>query len=125
AHVLGFAVSFRLSLFVEDNLDDSGTVAHVKEQQIAEVAAASNPAKNHGRFTGVGGAKGSAVMRAFEVTEKVQHGSVSFPQEKGRVRRPATSRARRRKGRPLQRALQKVQELGLGEFLLRAVGQSF
>jgi len=78
AHVFGFGVSFGLRLFVEDDLNDSGAVAHVKEKQITKVAAARNPAKNDSRLVSVGGAQRSAVVCAFQVAEKVQHVVIPF-----------------------------------------------
>jgi len=44
ARLLGFGMRRRLRLLVEDHLDDAGPVAHVEEEQIAEVAAACDPA---------------------------------------------------------------------------------
>jgi hypothetical protein len=60
-----------LRFFVEDHLDDAGAVADVEEEQIAEVAAAMDPAHYDGRFAGVGGAEGAAVVGAFQVAEKI------------------------------------------------------
>jgi len=65
AHVLGFGVRFGLRFLVENDLDDAGAVADVKEEQIAEVASTMNPAHDDGVAVGVGGTEGAAVMCAF------------------------------------------------------------
>jgi len=65
AHVLGFGVRFALRFLVENDLDDAGAVADVKEEQIAEVAAAMDPTHDGGVAVGVGGAEGAAVVCAF------------------------------------------------------------
>ncbi len=75
ARVFGFCVRFGLGLFVEHHLNDSGAITHVEEQQIAEVPAPRHPAEYDGRFASVGCAQRSAVVSAFQITEKVQHDS--------------------------------------------------
>ncbi len=72
ARLLGFGVSFGLRLFVEDHLNDAGAVAHVEKEQIAEVAAAMDPAHDDGIAAFVGGTKGAAVVCALQVAEKIQ-----------------------------------------------------
>src|SRR6266853_944770 len=86
ARLFCFAVSFGLRLFIEDHLDNSGAVAHIEKQQIAEVAAARDPAENDGGFTCVGCAKRSAVVCALQITEKVQHGVVPFRNANQKIR---------------------------------------
>jgi hypothetical protein len=71
-------MSLGLRLLVEDDLDNTGAVAHVKEQQISEIAAPRHPAENDGGFASVGPAEGSAVMGALQTTEKVQHDVIPF-----------------------------------------------
>ena len=56
---------FGLGLFVEDDLNNSGAIAHIEKEQIAKIAAARYPAKNDGRFARVGGAESSAVVCAL------------------------------------------------------------
>jgi hypothetical protein len=65
AGLFGFGVGLRLRLFVEDDLDDAGAVAEVEEEEIAEVAAAMDPAHYDGVVAGVGGAESAAVVGAF------------------------------------------------------------
>ncbi len=48
ARVLGLGVRFGLRFLVEDYLHDSGAIAHIEEQQIAEVAAPRYPTENDG-----------------------------------------------------------------------------
>ncbi len=74
ADVFGFAVRFGLRLFVKDDLDDAGAIANVEEEEISEVAAASDPAHHDGVFVGVGGAEIAAVVCAGEVAEGIEHG---------------------------------------------------
>jgi predicted dithiol-disulfide oxidoreductase (DUF899 family) len=54
-----------LCFLVEDHLDDTGAVAHVEKEQIAEIAAARYPAENDGGLARVGCAKRSAIVGAF------------------------------------------------------------
>jgi hypothetical protein len=56
AGLFGFGVGLRLRFFVEHDLDDAGAVADVEEEQVAEVAAAMDPAHYDGVGAGVGGA---------------------------------------------------------------------
>ena len=77
AHLLGLRVRFGLRLLVEDYLHDAGAVAHVEEKQIAEVAPAVDPAHDRGVAAIVGGAQRAAVMRSFQITEKIEHGFIS------------------------------------------------
>ena len=74
ADVLGFGVRFGLRLFVEDHLDDAGAIANVEEEEITEVAAASDPAHHDGVFVGVGGAESAAIVCAGKVAEEIEHG---------------------------------------------------
>ncbi len=64
ARLFGFGVGCGLRFFVEDDLHDAGAVAEVKEEEIAEVAAAMHPAHNDGVVAGVGGTEGAAVVGA-------------------------------------------------------------
>ncbi len=70
----------RLGLFVEDDLHDAGAVAHVEEEQIAEVAAARDPAHDNGVAAFVLHAELSAVVSAFQVAEKIEQ-SASSPRD--------------------------------------------
>jgi len=65
AGLFGFGVSCGLRLFVENYLDYAGAIADVQEKEIAEVAAAMDPAHYDGVVAGVGGAQGAAVVGAF------------------------------------------------------------
>src|SRR5207247_1175511 len=124
----GFGVRFGLRFLVEDDLDDSGAITHVEEEQVAKVAAARDPAENDGGFASVGGAKSSAIVSAFQVTEKVQQAIFSLHRSeqssssrlvcfsKAAAGLPHSKSARLRR-RPLRRTLQKFEQLGLGEFL--------
>ena len=67
ARLLGFGVRGGLRLFVEDDLDDAGAVANVEEEQIAEVAAAGDPAHDDGVAAFVGGAQCAAVVCALQI----------------------------------------------------------
>ena len=74
ANVLGFGVRLGLRLFVKDYLDDAGAVADVEEEEIAEVAATRDPAHDDGVAVGVRGAECAAVVCAFKIAEKIEHG---------------------------------------------------
>jgi hypothetical protein len=74
ARLLGFGVRCRLRLFVEDHLNDAGAVANIEEEQIAEVAPARHPAHYNGVAPFVLGAQFTAVMCAFQIAQKIQHG---------------------------------------------------
>src|ERR1700761_2128268 len=63
-----------MHFIVEDELDDAGAIAHVEEEEISEVAAASDPAHHDGVFIGVGGAEIAAVVSAGEVAEEIEQG---------------------------------------------------
>ncbi len=81
ARLLGFGVRCGLRLLVEDHLNDAGAVAHIEEEQIAEVAAARHPAHDNGVAPFVFGAQFAAVVCALQVPQKVQH--VSSPCSSG------------------------------------------
>jgi hypothetical protein len=61
-----------LRLLVEDHLDDAGAVAHVEKEQIAEVAAARDPAQYEGVAAFVFGAQFAAVVCALHISQKVE-----------------------------------------------------
>ncbi len=73
ACLLGFGVRFGPRFLIENDLDDSGTIAHIEKQQIAKVAPPRHPAEDNGGLPCVGCAQRSAVVCAFQITEKVQH----------------------------------------------------
>jgi hypothetical protein len=52
-------------------LHDPGAITHVKEQQIAQVAPAGDPAHDHGVPAYIGHAQFAAVMCALQVAEKI------------------------------------------------------
>jgi hypothetical protein len=78
ADVFGFGMRVGLRLFIEDDLNDAGTIAEIEEEEIAEVASTSDPAHHDGVFVGVGGAEIAAVICAGEVAEEIEHGAWSF-----------------------------------------------
>jgi hypothetical protein len=82
ARLFAFRVRLGLGLFVEDDLDDSGAIAHVEKQEVAEIAAASNPAENDSGFPCVRATKRSAIVCALQITEKIQHDVVPFRERK-------------------------------------------
>ena len=76
ADVVGLGVGFGIGFFIEDDLHDAGAIADVEEEEIAEVATLGDPAEDDGVFAGVGGAKGAAVVCAFEIAEEIEHGAL-------------------------------------------------
>ena len=65
-------------VLVEDDLGDAGAVAHVDEDEVAEVAAAVHPAHEDDARAGVGGAQSPAGVRAPKIAEEVEgHGRAS------------------------------------------------
>ena len=74
AGLLGLGVRLGLGFFVKDHLDDSAAVADVEEQQIAEVATFGDPAEHDSIVVRVLGAEMAAVVCAFQIAEKVEHG---------------------------------------------------
>ena len=72
ARLLGFGMRRRLCLFVKDHLHHAGAVAHIEKEQIAEVAAACDPAHYNSVAAYVLGAQFAAVMRALQVAEKIE-----------------------------------------------------
>jgi hypothetical protein len=77
--LLGFGVRRGLRFFIEDHLDDAGTIANIEKEQVAEVAAARHPPHHYGVAPFVLGAEFAAVMCALQIAEKIQH--VFFPWE--------------------------------------------
>jgi hypothetical protein len=73
AGLFGLGVRGGLGLLVENNLHNAGAIAHVEEEEIAEVAALGDPAHDDGVAVGIGGPKGATVVCAFEIAEKIEH----------------------------------------------------
>src|SRR6266478_4344464 len=78
ARLLGFGVRRRLCLLVEDHLDDAGAVAHIEKEQIAEVAAARDPAHHNRVAPFVFGAQFAAEVCSLQVSQKVQQVILSW-----------------------------------------------
>ena len=79
ARLLGLGVRFRLRFFIEDNLKDAGAVADVEKEEIAEVAAAMDPAHDDDVAAVVGRAQLAAIMRALQLPQEVQHVACPLP----------------------------------------------
>src|ERR1700751_3669257 len=62
----------RIQLIVEDDLRDSRAVAEVDEDQLAEIAAALNPAHQDDVFIGVRDAQRAAIICAFQISESFE-----------------------------------------------------
>ena len=73
ARLFRFSMRRGLRLFVEDHLHDAGAVAHIEKEQIAEVAAACDPAHHNRVAPFVFGAQFAAVVCALQVSQKIQH----------------------------------------------------
>ena len=67
-----------MQLFIEDDLRDSGAVAQINKDQLAQVAAAMHPAHQDHVFIGVGCAQAAAVVGAFQVSESIEQDCVPF-----------------------------------------------
>src|SRR5215216_6974501 len=63
---------------IENYLSDTGTIAKIDKRELAEVATLRDPAHQHHLLTDISSAKITAGMRAFQVSEIVQH-SVNYP----------------------------------------------
>ena len=104
AKLLGLGMQRRIRFLVEDNLRDSGAVAQVDEYELAEIAAAMDPAHDHDVSVGVRGAQGAAVMRAFQISQRVKHESAVPSEVSARISNvrsaqlPNISSARHRPG---------------------------
>src|ERR1700674_3993016 len=72
ARLLGFGMRGGLRLLVEDHLDDAGAVADIEKEQIAQVAAACDPAHHNRVAPFVFGAQFAAVVCALQVSQKVE-----------------------------------------------------
>ncbi len=70
--LFGFFVRFGMQLFVEHNLRQSRAVAQVNEDQLAQIAAAMNPAHQDHIFISVRRAQVAAVVGAFQITESIE-----------------------------------------------------
>ena len=60
AKLAGFVVHARACVRVEDDLRDAGAVAKIDEDEVAEIAAAVDPAHENDAAAGIGGAKFAA-----------------------------------------------------------------
>ena len=72
AQLFGLRVRLGMQLLIEDDLGDSGAVAQIDENQLAQIAAAMHPAHQHDVFIGVGCAQIAAVVGAFQVSEHIE-----------------------------------------------------
>ena len=57
----------RVSLLVENDLGDAGAVAHINEDEVAEIAAAVHPAHKHGFFARVRNTRCAAHVRTSKI----------------------------------------------------------
>ena len=72
AQLFSLRMRFRMQLIVEHDLRDSRAVAKVDEDQLAEIAAALNPAHQDDFFIGVRGAQRAAISCAFQISESFE-----------------------------------------------------
>ena len=73
AQLFGLRVRLGMQLLVEDNLRDSGAVAQVDEDQLAQIAPAMHPAHQDDVFVRVRGAQRAAVICALQISESIKH----------------------------------------------------
>ena len=67
AQRLGLLVNGRVAFLAEDHLRDARAVAHIDEDQVAEVAAAVDPSHEDGFLASVGGAQGAAHVSSSKI----------------------------------------------------------
>ena len=70
--LLGLGVRLGMQLLVEDNLSESGAVAQIDENQLAQIAPAMDPTHQHDVFVRVGRAQIAAIVCAFQVSKRVK-----------------------------------------------------
>jgi hypothetical protein len=61
-----------VSFFIDDHLHNSGAVANVKKQQIAQIAAARYPTHDDHIAAGILCAQVAAVVRSLQIAQKIQ-----------------------------------------------------
>ena len=62
-----------VGLFVEDDLENSRTIAEVNKQQVAKIAPTVHPPHQHSFFASIGGTQFAAHMSSPKIAEKIEH----------------------------------------------------
>ena len=73
AQVLGLRVRLRIQLLVEHNLRDSGAVAQIDKNQLAQVAPPMHPAHEDDVFIRIRRAQLPAVFCSLQISQRVKH----------------------------------------------------
>ena len=73
AQRLGLLVELGAGVGGDDDLGDAGAVAQIEKDEVAEIAAAVDPAHEDDFGAGVGGAQRAAHMSTLQVTKKIEH----------------------------------------------------
>ena len=62
----------RIALFVDDNLDKTGAITQIYEDQVAEIAAAVHPSHESDGFTGIAGAQRAAHLATLQTAKQIE-----------------------------------------------------
>lgn len=68
----GAGVHGGIGFHTEDGLGDAGAIAQVDEDDAAQIATAVHPAHQEDALAFVGQTQGAAIVRAFQITKKIE-----------------------------------------------------